>query len=548
MSLSEGGCTNVQELAVRSILAELVNYCGGSKNGPPFLTSDGWLNKLRSYFLTDIAMTIDTIPRPEQVRAARSLLGWSQQNLAEKASVAVSTVADFERGKRNLVANNAFAIRQALEAAGILFTETGVSHGFHWTFMTKREMSNLIVAFTPDANETVIDFASMFGTVDLPKVSINTIQCMTQELRNKIANFIDRHATKAPHLHRLGKMVKDMPDGEFFLLLPTPPASSAEQYQYERALHQLNNPQEQPQDADMQVFGRLLELYNLCIPRTDKRFDIGNPKKMSRTCRFCGRTTKSGARFDKIAHAIPAALGNKFLKLADECDTCNEHFGIELEPTLVELLNIQRVFLGIEARGGLPKVKFSDGTMFHDNKDGKRMIVVSGKISEDASGVLSAQLGKGKPIVPQNFYRALSKIALSVIPEEYLPALKKTVEWVRYGESANAPLPKIAAAVVMLPPDPSAQITLYIRKESHPKLPHVVCEFRLGCYMYVYALPFSERDEGDLIGFFEEENFKQTFRHYGYVPSWTQQDYSGTQEIQIVQKMIISPQNTSNSR
>lgn len=491
-------------------------------------------------------MAINTTPRPEQVRAARALLGWSQQNLAGKACVAVSTVADFERGQRNLVANNAFAIRQALEAAGILFTETGVSHGFRWTFMTKHGISDLVVTFTPDAKETMIDFVSMFGTVDLPKVSISIIQCVTQELKSKIANFIGRHATKAPHLHRLSKMVTDMPNGEFFLLLPTPPASTAEQYQYERALHQLNHPQEQPLDTDMQVFGRLLELYNLYSPRTDKRFDIGNPKKMNRTCRFCGGTIKCGAKFDKVAHAIPAALGNKFLKLADECDTCNEYFGTEIEPTLVELLNIQRVFLGIEARGGLPTVKFSDGTMFHDNKDGNRMVVVSGKISEDASGVLSAQLGRGKPIVPQNFYRALSKIALSVIPEEDLLALKKTVEWVRYGKSASAPLPKIAAAVVMLSPDPSAQITLYIRKESHQKLPHVVCEFRLGCYMYVYVLPFSEKDEGNMIGFFEEENFKQTFRHYAYVPCWTQQDYSGTQEIQMAQKMIISPQHTSN--
>jgi transcriptional regulator with XRE-family HTH domain len=491
-------------------------------------------------------MTTNTPPRPEQVRAARSLLGWSQQDLAEKAGVAVSTVADFERSQRNLVPNNAFAIRQALEVAGIRFTETGVSHGFHWTFMTENGMSHLVVAFTPDANETVIDFASIFGTVDLPKVSINTIQCVTPELRNKVVNFVDRHAVKAPHLFRLRKMITDIPDGEFFLLLPTPPTSTAEQYQYERVLHQLNHPQEQPLDEDMQVFGRLLALYDLCTPRTDKRVDIGNARKVDRTCRFCGGTTKTGAKFDKEAHAIPAALGNKFLKLADECDTCNEYFGNELEPTLVELLNIQRVFLGIEARGGLPTAKFPGGTIFHDNKDGKRMVVISGKISEDASGVLSAQLGSGKPIVPQSFYRALSKIALSVIPEEELLVLKKTAKWVRYGESASAPLPKIAAAVVMLPPDPSAQITLYVRKEPHPKMPHVVCEFRLGCYMYVYVLPFSERDEGDLIGFFEEEDFKQTFHHYAFVPSWTQQDYSGTQEIQVIQKMTMSPRNTSN--
>lgn len=490
-------------------------------------------------------MNANTAPRPEQVRAARSLLGWSQKNLAEKAGVAVSTVADFERGQRNLVPNNAFAIRQALEAVGILFTETGVSYGFHRTLMTEREMSDLVIPFTPEANELGIDFASIFSTVDLPNVSIDIIQCVTPELKSRVCNYVDRYAAKAPHLFRLRKKLVNMLDGEFFLLLPTPPTSTAEKYHYERVLRQLNHPQKQPLDEDMQDFGRLLTLYDICHPRTDKHVNIGNAKKTDRCCRFCGGTTKKGARFDKEAHAIPAALGNKFLKLADECDMCNGYFGAEIEPTLVELLNIQRVFLGIEARGKLPTVKLTGGTMFHDNKDGKRMVVVSGKISEDASGVLSAQLGSGKLIVPQNFYRALSKIALSVIPEKELLALKKTVHWVRCGESTSEPLPKIAAAVVMLPPDPSAQIILYIRKEPHLKMPHVVCEFRLGCYIYVYALPFSERDESNLNGFFEEEDFKQIFQHYSSVPSWSQQDYSGTQKIQVIQKMMMSPRNTS---
>ena len=56
-----------------------------------------------------------------QIRAARALLAWSQQDLAREAHVAVSTVADFERGHRTPVANNADAMRGALESAGISF-------------------------------------------------------------------------------------------------------------------------------------------------------------------------------------------------------------------------------------------------------------------------------------------------------------------------------------------------------------------------------------------------------------------------------------------
>lgn len=497
-------------------------------------------------------MQSEIAPTLEQVRAARSLVGWSQQELATRAGVAVSTVADFERGLRIPVPNNALAIRHALERSGVVFTETGVSHGFHWTFMTERGMSGLIVNFTPESAQPVIDFASIFGTVAPPKISISAIQCATSELKSKVVDFVDRHGAKAPHLHRLRKMLEDMPDREFFLVLPTPPSSTAEQLRYEQVLHQLNHPQEPSQaEAEQEVFGQLLEHYDLCMPRTDKRFQIGNARKADRTCRFCGGTQASGARFDKEAHAIPAALGNKYLKLADECDECNQYFGNAIEPTLVELLNIQRVFLGIEARGSLPTVKFSGGQIFRDDKHEqheKLLVIVSDKISQDASGVLTAQLGSGKAIVPQNFYRALCKIALSVIPEKELPSLTRTVRWVRYGNSGGKPLPKIAASVVMLPADPSAQIALYIRKESHPTMPHVVCEFRLGCYLYVYVLPFSDRDTSDLIGFFEHEDFRQTFRHYAMVPLWSQQDYSGTEEIPIIQNITMQPTNLADQQ
>lgn len=65
----------------------------------------------------------------KHVRAARALLAWSQQDLAKAAHVATSTVADFERGRRTPVANNALAIRVALEEAGICFLPNGAVIG-----------------------------------------------------------------------------------------------------------------------------------------------------------------------------------------------------------------------------------------------------------------------------------------------------------------------------------------------------------------------------------------------------------------------------------
>jgi transcriptional regulator with XRE-family HTH domain len=66
----------------------------------------------------------------EQCRAARAWLGWSQQELARRAHVGLSTIKDFERGDRKPIANNLNAIQSAIEAEGITFIdENGVAIG-----------------------------------------------------------------------------------------------------------------------------------------------------------------------------------------------------------------------------------------------------------------------------------------------------------------------------------------------------------------------------------------------------------------------------------
>ena len=56
---------------------------------------------------------------PAQCRAARALLDWSQQDLAKAAHLGLSTIRDFEKGRRVPTHNNLRGIKLALEESGV---------------------------------------------------------------------------------------------------------------------------------------------------------------------------------------------------------------------------------------------------------------------------------------------------------------------------------------------------------------------------------------------------------------------------------------------
>lgn len=58
---------------------------------------------------------------PAQIRAGRALLDWSQEELANRAAIGLSSVKDTESLKRPADSGAANAMRGALENAGVLF-------------------------------------------------------------------------------------------------------------------------------------------------------------------------------------------------------------------------------------------------------------------------------------------------------------------------------------------------------------------------------------------------------------------------------------------
>ena len=69
--------------------------------------------------------------RSEQMRAARALLGWKQEDLAKKAKVGLATIQRLERGSGPLMAHvsTVLKIEGAFVRAGMAFVEPSAEGG-----------------------------------------------------------------------------------------------------------------------------------------------------------------------------------------------------------------------------------------------------------------------------------------------------------------------------------------------------------------------------------------------------------------------------------
>lgn len=64
---------------------------------------------------------------PSQCRAARALLDWSQQQLAEASKIGNATIRNFEGDKSTPQHATLDVLQRALESAGIIFLRDGQS-------------------------------------------------------------------------------------------------------------------------------------------------------------------------------------------------------------------------------------------------------------------------------------------------------------------------------------------------------------------------------------------------------------------------------------
>jgi hypothetical protein len=380
------------------------------------------------------------------------------------------------------------------------------------------------------------------------RLSIKSFQRATPILKEKVESFIALHQKERPDLNRISAFVRRMPTDEWFMVLPESPQDTRHEMHiclYIKAFNSTNNEEDALQLYRLQAdhldreFGVILENYYISVLDGAERTIVGSGKKSGRKCRFCGGKFIDGIKFTKKAHAISEALGNKGIVLGDECDECNQFFGNIIETHLVEFLNVNRAFLGTKGSEGIPQIIYENALV--TNVDGVMTVVAdSDEFKGDPLTGMSISLVSNFEYIPSRMFKALCKMAISTIGDEELEHLTDTIRWMREKQDTAVQIAKVARAVVHEGFTKTPQIANYVRKSDNMNIPHIVSEFRIGSWVFVFVVPFSAKDDRNFRCNTDFDNFWTTFKHYQNV-EWLFDDLSSIVPRKLTVNLSVSP-------
>jgi hypothetical protein len=165
-------------------------------------------------------------------------------------------------------------------------------------------------------------------------------------------------------------------------------------------------------------------------------------------CRFCGKNEPE-VSFKLIPHAVPELLGANRIIIGDECDQCNQLFS-KSESHLARFLS---PYLTMGAVKGKKKVPQFESRTEPDNPATKTVIKSAdpGKREVWLDSLDDYQIDHEKKIMSLNFrvasvrpsevYRALVKIALSLLPKQELPRYQNVFAWLQRPDESVACFP-----------------------------------------------------------------------------------------------------------
>ena len=222
-------------------------------------------------------------------------------------------------------------------------------------------------------------------------------------------------------------------------------------------------------------------------------------------CRFCGTTDSAAFGSKTNAHTFPQALGNRKLFSLDECKACNHRFSV-YEDALCKAVGPFLTLGGVSGKNGVRQTGRTKGTssLRHRREDGRRQL--SGHARAEFADVFDTDPSDGRLIlrlpiggdkfVPLHAYKALTKIGLSLLPEEELAHFSTACESLLTRDARPTPgLLQVGFSYAYVGNAPPALAgTLLRRSDSQAPLPYLIAIFVAGSVCFQIRLKPDELD------------------------------------------------------
>ncbi len=232
----------------------------------------------------------------------------------------------------------------------------------------------------------------------------------------------------------------------------------------------------------------------------DRKIYLGDRER--RKCRFCKRENPD-VTFRNIAHAIPEFTGNKTLFAAYECDECNSKFSRTLESHMANYMNMWHTFSQVRGKRGVPsfktnqkksRVDLEEDAVYIENHEGDSIAEF-----QETEKTITIK-AKRASYIPIAVYKCLTKMALTIMPEEHLEDFQLTLDWINEEDHKTSPISFPSLKVLFslasgAHPYPFTTIALLNRKEDAPdNVPHMVALLAYGNFAFQIWLPLSRKD------------------------------------------------------
>jgi hypothetical protein len=228
--------------------------------------------------------------------------------------------------------------------------------------------------------------------------------------------------------------------------------------------------------------------------------------KKPEVCRFCTRM-RPEITFTKEAHAVSELAGNRTLISLYECDECNDRFSA-FEDDLGKLTLLERIAGQVLGKAGVPSAKAGQ-------KKSRIDVDLTGFKIEEHAGDSIVEFDHEKntmtvTIAPQNYrplgaFKALVKIALTLMDEQDLAKVPEALRWLRAADLTTDQIDDGTrySCIRSWTPGPApfanTRVILLRRKRSNVPGPFFIFVLAFGNLSFQIALPAPQEDK-HLIG------------------------------------------------